>query len=53
MWRLFVSLETFFIPKYTVYHNFRSKGWVVRDGVKFGVHYSKSICYTVPVVGIP
>ncbi|KAK9455528.1 SEN2 subunit of the tRNA splicing endonuclease-like protein [Dipodascopsis uninucleata] len=28
-----------FILKYVVYHHFRSRGWCVRDGVKFGVDY--------------
>jgi tRNA-splicing endonuclease subunit Sen2 len=28
-----------FILSYVVYHHFRSLGWVVRSGVKFGVHY--------------
>lgn len=28
-----------FLLKYVVYHHFRSRGWVVRDGVKFAVDY--------------
>ncbi|KAL0259005.1 tRNA splicing endonuclease subunit sen2 [Diplodia seriata] len=28
-----------FLLKYVVYHHFRSRGWVVRDGVKFSVDY--------------
>jgi len=28
-----------FLLNYVVYHHFRSLGWVVRPGVKFGVEY--------------
>ncbi|GME66329.1 tRNA-splicing endonuclease [Neofusicoccum parvum] len=28
-----------FLLKYVVYHHFRSRGWVVRDGVKFSCDY--------------
>ncbi|KAK7516875.1 tRNA-splicing endonuclease subunit SEN2 [Phyllosticta citriasiana] len=28
-----------FLLKYVVYHHFRSRGWVVRDGVKFSVDF--------------
>lgn len=36
MWQLFCKSQKDFIPKYVVYHYFRSKGWVVKPGIKFG-----------------
>lgn len=36
MWRTFCSLQTGFPQRYLAYHHFRTKGWIVRDGVKFG-----------------
>lgn len=41
MWRKFQSITSNFIPKYVAYHHFRSKGWVVKPGIKFGGDYSK------------
>lgn len=40
-WDLFVETNKNFIPKYVVYHYFRSKGYVVKPGIKFGGDYCK------------
>lgn len=34
-----LELDDPFVVSYTVYHHFRSLGWIVRSGVKFGVDY--------------
>jgi tRNA-splicing endonuclease subunit Sen2 len=34
-----ITPDNSFIYKYVVYHHFRSLGWVVRTGVKFGVDF--------------
>ncbi|KAL4894601.1 hypothetical protein BDV59DRAFT_175779 [Aspergillus ambiguus] len=34
-----VDTDDTFLVSYVVYHHFRSLGWVVRSGVKFGVDY--------------
>ncbi|KDR24040.1 tRNA-splicing endonuclease subunit Sen2 [Zootermopsis nevadensis] len=36
MWQLFCKSQKDFIQKYVAYHYFRSKGWVVKPGIKFG-----------------
>jgi tRNA-splicing endonuclease subunit Sen2 len=36
MWQLFCKSQKDFIQKYVTYHYFRSKGWVVKTGIKFG-----------------
>ncbi|KAJ4447568.1 hypothetical protein ANN_09575 [Periplaneta americana] len=36
MWQLFCKSQKDFIPKYVIYHYFRSKGWIVKPGIKFG-----------------
>ncbi|KAI7823984.1 tRNA intron endonuclease [Kickxella alabastrina] len=36
LWKLFDSLEADFEIKYAAYYYYRSKGWVVRSGIKFG-----------------
>ncbi|GBB85517.1 hypothetical protein RclHR1_12000009 [Rhizophagus clarus] len=38
-WKLFQITSSGFIMRYVVYHYFRSLGWVVRCGMKFGVDY--------------
>ncbi|KAL0871213.1 hypothetical protein ABMA27_004984 [Loxostege sticticalis] len=38
-WDLFLETDKKFIPKYVVYHYFRSKGYIVKSGVKFGGDY--------------
>ncbi|XP_076302092.1 tRNA splicing endonuclease subunit 2 [Lasioglossum baleicum] len=35
-WHFFCKADKNFIPKYVVYHYFRSKGWVVKPGLKYG-----------------
>lgn len=44
LWRRFCVLynrddECEFAARYAAYHYFRSKGWIVRNGFKFGVDY--------------
>lgn len=39
MWRRFMEKEKNFISLYAAYHHFRSKGWVVRTGIKYGVDF--------------
>ncbi|PBC28397.1 tRNA-splicing endonuclease subunit Sen2 [Apis cerana cerana] len=34
-WHFFCKTDKNFIPKYVVYHYFRSKGWVVKPGLKY------------------
>ncbi|XP_059052587.1 tRNA-splicing endonuclease subunit Sen2 isoform X2 [Achroia grisella] len=36
---LFTQTDKYFVTKYVVYHYFRSKGYVVKSGIKFGVLY--------------
>ncbi|XP_013180034.1 PREDICTED: tRNA-splicing endonuclease subunit Sen2 [Papilio xuthus] len=35
-WKLFQEDDKYFLEKYVVYHYFRSKGYVVKPGIKFG-----------------
>ncbi|KZC14874.1 PREDICTED: tRNA-splicing endonuclease subunit Sen2 [Dufourea novaeangliae] len=35
-WHLFCKADRTFVQKYVVYHYFRSKGWVVKPGLKYG-----------------
>ncbi|CAG9564703.1 unnamed protein product [Danaus chrysippus] len=35
-WTLFCNTDKYFVRKYIVYHHFRSKGYVVKSGIKFG-----------------
>ncbi|XP_017796357.1 PREDICTED: tRNA-splicing endonuclease subunit Sen2 [Habropoda laboriosa] len=35
-WHSFCKIDQNFIPKYVTYHYFRSKGWVVKPGLKYG-----------------
>ncbi|KAG2180535.1 hypothetical protein INT44_003539 [Umbelopsis vinacea] len=37
----FIQSDNPFIVKYVVYHYYRSKAWVVKDGIKFGTDYSE------------
>merc|ERR1719211_103850 len=39
MWDKFCDVDLEFPHKYAVYHHFRSKGWVVKDGCKFGADF--------------
>lgn len=38
-WNLFTKMDKKFVPKYVVYHYFRSKGYIVKSGIKFGGDY--------------
>lgn len=40
-WELFLKTDKNFVPKYVVYHYFRSKGYIVKTGIKFGGDYCK------------
>ncbi|GAB6028980.1 tRNA-splicing endonuclease subunit Sen2 [Chamberlinius hualienensis] len=35
----FMKLDSKFLQRYNVYHYYRSLGWVVKPGIKFGVDY--------------
>jgi tRNA splicing endonuclease len=39
LWELFIKTDRNFIHKYVVYHYFRSKGYIVKSGIKFGGDY--------------
>ena len=36
MWRIFCDKDANFLPRYVVYHNLRSKGWIPKSGLKYG-----------------
>nr|CAD7263605.1 unnamed protein product [Timema shepardi] len=40
-WGLFSESQKDFVQKYVAYHHFRSKGWVVKPGLKFGGDFCK------------
>lgn len=42
-WALFNSTDEKFVNRYIVYHYFRSKGYVVKPGIKFGGDFCKYI----------
>lgn len=44
-WDLFKYTDKRFVPKYVVYHYFRSKGYIVKPGIKFGGDYCKYKLY--------
>ncbi|CAF1102939.1 unnamed protein product [Brachionus calyciflorus] len=39
LWKIFCSLDAEFPFKYAVYHKLRSKGWVVKYGIKYGCDF--------------
>ncbi|XP_023319558.1 uncharacterized protein LOC111694775 [Eurytemora carolleeae] len=39
MWKTYSKLEPDFPYRYAVYHDLRSRGWVVRSGVPLGAHW--------------
>lgn len=39
MWRVFSQQDASFPMKYAVYHHYRTQGWVVKAGLKYGVDY--------------
>lgn len=46
-WNLFAESESNFVHKYVVYHYFRSKGYVVKPGIKFGGDYCKFFSFPI------
>lgn len=40
-WEYFCKEQKCFLQKYVTYHYFRSKGWVVKPGLKYGGDFSK------------
>ncbi|VVD01169.1 unnamed protein product [Leptidea sinapis] len=38
-WNLFLTGDCHFVEKYVVYHYYRSKGYIVKPGIKFGGDY--------------
>ncbi|KAF9416798.1 hypothetical protein HW555_005928 [Spodoptera exigua] len=46
-WDLFRAVDGRFLSKYVVYHYYRSKGYVVKPGIKFGGDYSYHADYVV------
>lgn len=39
LWKKFCSIQQNFCEKYLVYHYYRSKGWIVHSGLKYGGDY--------------
>ncbi|KAK2144846.1 hypothetical protein LSH36_725g00036 [Paralvinella palmiformis] len=39
MWQIFCKKDDRFLVRYVVYHNFRSKGWVPKSGLKYGTDF--------------
>lgn len=46
VWKHFCNTRNDFLQKYVVYHYFRSKGWVVKPGLKYGGDFCK-LRYTI------
>lgn len=45
MWHLYKESQTDFISSYVTYHYFRSKGWIVKPGAKFGGNFCKLLIF--------
>jgi len=43
MWTLYSNSKKDFVPRYVAYHHFRSCGWVVRSGIKFGNDFRNTL----------
>ena len=41
LWNRFIEKDKYFPIKYAVYYHYRSAGWIVKCGLKFGCDYSK------------
>jgi len=41
MWRAFCHISSEFPEHYVAYHNFRSKGWVPKTGLKYGTDFGR------------
>jgi tRNA-splicing endonuclease subunit Sen2 len=40
LWKIFTEYDSEFPFKYAVYHKLRSKGWILKNGIKYGCEYS-------------
>ena len=40
-WQTFQKRDPRFLQRYIVYHYFRSKGWIPKSGLKYGVDFGK------------
>lgn len=36
VWQKFISAQANFLDRYIIYHYYRTKGWIVRSGLKYG-----------------
>ena len=50
MWQAFCSRQENFVANYIAYHYYRSKGWVPRDGVKYGAHFGEFVGQGKPLL---
>ena len=41
LWKRFCAVDSAFVEKYVVYHHLRSKGWVPKAGLKYGVNFGE------------
>ena len=41
LWRKFSKFDADFPFKYAVYHKMRSKGWIIKNGIKYGTDFCK------------
>jgi tRNA-splicing endonuclease subunit Sen2 len=39
LWRILSKLDKNFILKYIVYHKLRAKGWILKNGIKYGCDF--------------
>lgn len=44
VWSQFVKFDRLFPFKYACYHNLRSKGWVIKCGLKYGCDFCNKFC---------
>ena len=52
MWRVFSHLSPTFPQRYVAYHNFRSKGWVPKTGLKYGTDFGRYVVRTVCIIDL-
>ena len=45
LWKKFVELDSQFPFKYAVYHKLRSKGWIIKNGLKYGCDFCRLNIY--------
>jgi len=41
LWTQFIEIDKYFPIKYAVYHKLRTKGWVLKSGLKYGCDFSE------------